>query len=828
MRRENDTEGYQPYIKRFLIFYSLLSVSYILVYKIIASSFFSEVDLPNTVNAYMTLIFVIITGLSIYVAGAVASLKDILSRRKGFEALTGNDDHRYGSLKNTPAMLQTTDSNGRLIDVSDYWLEIFGFEREEVIGRKSTDFLTEESRRYFLEAIAPQFFETGICRDVPCQLKRKNGEIVEAILSANVIKNAKGNFLGSHASITDITKFRQVENSLRDSEEILQKIVYAIPDIFIRTDVEGNILFVNNMGLQKLSNYSADSIVGRNVIALIDPEDKERATLNFRLMFEKPLGPVEYSIIINDSERIACEINGDLLRHVDRTPYGIVFIIRDITQRKKLENELKASEEKFRAIVETTPDLVWEILPDGTLTYISPQTHDILGYTVEQIYQKKVFDLVFPEELPRVTKQFNDDLSLRKRIIAFEVEVKHGVNGKKIYLEINSTPILSKTGELIGLRGVARDITIRKLAELEIKKSKEALEMVLESGNMGLLHSNVVDDITYVDDIWALILGYSKEEFMGISYKRLEKIFYPDDIAKVNNFFDLVCSGACSNCSIEHRVLTKDGEIKWVLAIGKVVQVDADGKPAELIILMKDITEQKYFELKIIEANATKDKLFSVIAHDLRNPFTNIIGFSELLITNLHTYNEGKISEMVHHINSAANNIYSLLENLLEWANSQRGKTSFNPTIINLAVVVNEEIEHVTGMAQQKGLVIRPFNVNFNVYADYNLLKIIIRNLITNAIKYSNTGGVVGIFALSYADRVEVCVSDSGVGMNDEIKNNLFKNGGYASMKGTANEHGTGLGLLLCKEFIEKHNGNIWVESKPAEGSQFTFSLPNQ
>lgn len=377
MRRENDIEGYQPYIKIFLIFYLLLSVSYILFYKIIASSFFTEVDLPNTVNAYMILIFVIIIGLSIYVAGAVARSRDISSRRKGFEALTGNDVYRYGSLKNTPAMLQTTDSNGRLIDVSDYWPEIFGFERDEVIGRESTDFLTEESRHYFLEALAPQFFETGICRDVPCQLKRKNGEIVEAILSDNVIKNAKGNFLGSHTSITNITKYRQVENSLRDSEEILEKIVYAIPDIFIRTDVDGNILFVNNM-------------------------------------------------------------------------------------------------------------------------------------------------------------------------------------------------------------------------------------------------------------------------------------------------------------------------------------------------------------------------------------------------------------------------------------------------------------------AQQKGLVIRPFNVDLNVYADYNLLKIIIRNLITNAIKYSNTGGVVGIFALSYTDRVEVCISDSGVGMNDEIKINLFKNGGYTSQKGTANEHGTGLGLLLCKEFVEKHNGNIRVESKPEEGSQFTFSLPNQ
>lgn len=819
MRRERVQVGFKKFLIKCLILYLLVSSIYFLAYRLILFPLLFKVKYSISLEIPMLLGFIAISGIFIFI------IHRSLADRLNFPKNSNNEYFRL--LRETPTMFHTTDSKGYIVNVSDYWLEVLGYSVDEVMGRYSLDFLTQESKEYF-KKYAKEYIKKGYCRDVPCRYVKKNGDIIDVVLSANLLRNKEGLFIGSQTSIADISKLKQVENSLQATEEIFRKIVYTIPDIFIQTDIDGNIVYVNEIGLNFFSKYSTDLIIGDNVLSLIAPEDKDKAIVNLKLMFENAMGPVEYNVIINDSNRFICEINGEVLRHTDSKPYGLVFIIRNITQRKKVERELKASEEKYRSIVETTPDMVWEITPDGRFMYASPQSYEILGYTADELYTMSFFDLIIPEQLNRVKKQFHEDIMLKKRIIAFDVEVMHRISKQKIYLEISSTPILNENDEIIGLRGVTRDITARKLNELQIEKSKEDLEMVLKAGDMGLWFANLVNYKINIDEVWASSLGYSKDEVTGISYDSLKRIFHPDDIERIRDFINSAFFHNSPKCSIEHRMLTKSGDVKWVLSTVKVIQVDSENKPVEVIGLLKDITERKIAELNIIEANATKDKLFSIIAHDLRNPFSSIIGFSELLTKNLQVYSDHKISEMVHHINTSANSIYSLLENLLEWANSQRGKTSFNPKIINLAEVVNEEVDHLNYYAQQKDIVVNLFNINVNIYADYYLLKIIVRNLITNAIKYSNPGEKVSIFALSYADRVEICVSDSGVGMDDEIKNKLFKIGGYASQKGTANESGTGLGLMLCNEFVEKHNGSIWVDSKLGEGSRFTFSLPNQ
>jgi len=178
-------------------------------------------------------------------------------------------------------------------------------------------------------------------------------------------------------------------------------------------------------------------------------------------------------------------------------------------------------------------------------------------------------------------------------------------------------------------------------------------------------------------------------------------------------------------------------------------------------------------------------------------------------------------------LNNTSKETYNLLENLLEWANSQRGKIHFSPSQINLKNLFEEEISLINSMASQKGIIIKNWvNDNEAIYADEHMLKVIVRNLLTNAVKYSNNGGEVVLNAIKDLENMVLSFTDYGIGMLDSTKDKLFKLDPKASNPGTAGEKGTGLGLIICKEFVEKHGGEIWVESQLGEGSTFSFSIP--
>jgi signal transduction histidine kinase len=246
-------------------------------------------------------------------------------------------------------------------------------------------------------------------------------------------------------------------------------------------------------------------------------------------------------------------------------------------------------------------------------------------------------------------------------------------------------------------------------------------------------------------------------------------------------------------------------------------------------INLKKLREQelKESENQLKELNATKDKLFSIIAHDLRSPFNTILGYSDLLANNIKNYDSEKIVKFSAQINSAAVNTLVLLDNLLNWAKSQTGQITFKPVKLNLQPIITHVIEILNPTAELKNIAINCFQSNgIEVYADPYMLKIILRNLIANAIKFTNSKGSIEVKALKKDNFIEITISDNGIGMNKEALNKLFIIQTNETTVGTANEKGSGLGLVLCKEFIEKQRGEIWVESEIGKGSNFKFTLP--
>ena len=244
-----------------------------------------------------------------------------------------------------------------------------------------------------------------------------------------------------------------------------------------------------------------------------------------------------------------------------------------------------------------------------------------------------------------------------------------------------------------------------------------------------------------------------------------------------------------------------------------------------LIKLQTDTIQEANDELT--KLNTTKSRIFSIIAHDLRNPFNAVSGFSEILLEEYRILPPETIEKYLNLIYDSSKNGNLLLGNLLQWSRNQTGNIAFEPVHLNLLLVAKETYNLLEGTAHKKKINIKlQIDPDVFVNADENMLKTILRNLLSNAIKFTSENGIITINSSVKSDYVEVCVNDSGIGIREEKIPLLFNIETNTSTNGTSHESGTGLSLILCKEFVDKHNGRIWVETKLGIGSQFKFTLP--
>jgi signal transduction histidine kinase len=234
------------------------------------------------------------------------------------------------------------------------------------------------------------------------------------------------------------------------------------------------------------------------------------------------------------------------------------------------------------------------------------------------------------------------------------------------------------------------------------------------------------------------------------------------------------------------------------------------------------ISEQ---ELKKI--NLTKDKFFSIIAHDLKGPLNSLTGLLQLLIKYADSFSKEELKDFGKNMNKSVNNLLDLLENLLRWSQAQSGTIEYCPEEINLLELADSTIHLLAPSAASKDISISlNIHKHLAVFADKNMVSFTIRNLLSNAIKFTRNGGTVSVYASATNEQVEISIADTGIGMSEQDLAKLFKIDKCYTTNGTANEIGTGLGLILCNEFIEKNQGKITVESSLNEGTIFRFYLP--
>jgi PAS domain S-box-containing protein len=298
----------------------------------------------------------------------------------------------------------------------------------------------------------------------------------------------------------------------------------------------------------------------------------------------------------------------------------------------------------------------------------------------------------------------------------------------------------------------------------------------------------------------------------------------------VKNIFSTNTKQTC-----ELKVINKSKTLFDVLLEGLVIDDTLETDPKCQIALI-DLTDYKKVEYSLKETNeelkilnTTKDKFFSIIAHDLRSPFQSLLGSTELLAKEIESLSKEEIAILGKGLNDNLKNVYYLIENLLYWSMMQRNTIEYKPVNINLFDLVHKVVDILKLSATKKNILIscNIGNGTF-VFADLNMLRLVLHNLIMNAIKFTEPGGLVIVSSKSKGSFVEVSIQDSGVGIESYKFSELFDINTITTTEGTDGENGTGLGLPLCKEFVERWGGKIWVESELGKGSKFTFSLNNK
>jgi PAS domain S-box-containing protein len=472
---------------------------------------------------------------------------------------------------------------------------------------------------------------------------------------------------------------------------------------------------------------------------------------------------------------------------------------------------------EFEALFRYSREGIFMTRPNGEILSANPEACLMLGRSEEEILALGRVGIINTED-PRLRGLIEE--RSRNGVVRGELTFKRA-DGSLFPVDFTSSVFEFEPGDV---RTVIffRDVTERKEAEERLRISEEKYRKLFDNSLVGVFSTTLTGEILYVNKALAELLEY--DDISELSLKNISSI-YKNSYDR-ERFIEILRRDRVIR-EAENTLLTANKR-----EVNVSVSVVFNGAGFDGFVVDNTQRNNLHNELKrknieLDHLNQTKDRFFSIISHDLRTPFSPILGFSEILTDELDSLSKEEIREYALNIFKSAKNTYDLLDNLLIWANSHSGDIVLKMEMLNLKQLIDNEISIAAVTAGRKGVLIEN-KVDFEscVVADKNTLKTVVRNLISNAVKYSNSGEVVVVKSSINQGNMVVSVSDNGIGMDSDTLNALFSRRDVVSRPGTSKEAGTGLGLVLCKEFVELNNGSIWAESREGTGSKLSFSLP--
>lgn len=620
----------------------------------------------------------------------------------------------------------------------------------------------------------------------------------------------------------DILKdiIEKIELDLRNSTKLWQTILDAMSQSIFLIDLNHKILQCNRATLDILEKSSYSEIIGHSCWELVHGTSGPIEWCPVKRM--RQTGQKTATIQMIKDKWV--EISADPVFNDQREITGAVHVITDISARKEAEVKLKASEEKYKNIINNLMDIIIILDLKGNFQYISPQVYEISGFKPEEIIGKNGFKLMHPDDIRKAAEVLKEALEHKKRIyIEYRTLHKDGY-----YIDV------SASGRIVNIDGedrifaIVRNITDQKRAEQKLKESEENFRTIAEQAFMGILI--IQDDkVEYINNALLQIFEYTYEDIHNWVKDDLLKIIHHDDLQFLREYRQkLRANDPNIKPYYSYRVFTKYGKLKWIDQFSKPITYR--GKPAELVTII-DITEKKEAEQELIKLNSLKSELLRRTSHELKTPLVSIKGFSDLLL-NVHKDKlDDYVLATVHEIRLGCERLENLIQDILKTSELESESVQLKKSAEDLSFLIKLCEKELQGLIR-----LRNHKINLKIHDklmtsfEPEQIHLVISNLLNNAIKYTPPEGIIEVKSEIKDSFIIISIKDNGIGITTVEKERLFTQFGKIERYGQGLDiisDGSGLGLYISKKIVELHGGKIWVESEGRnKGTTFYFTLP--
>ena len=714
------------------------------------------------------------------------------------------------------------DEGGYIIFWTNSAEKMFGYSKEETIGEFLGQFLKHFDQTYF-NNIKTKLKSSKTWNDDLIVVTKSNTEKI-VYMRFTLAEETENNIV---AMCTDVTEKKYRDKELRLSKEKYKNIFNESDKPMCILNTDGYITDVNKKFAIELE-YPEKDLLSKNIRNIIDPDFLREASFELRSHLNAPQSNIQF--LTGKGEKIIYSSFFIPVYKDDQKISNINCYFENITE----ETNNSTEEKFFNSVFNFSPEGI-AVESYGKIIETNEAFANIFGYNkTEELLNKDVLDIAESNDVIRLAEYFQlvDKKKINKTMLEFSGKRKDNSN---FYAEIAAS--VFELNSRMFTAFIVRDITERKKVQNAITDSEEKYRNIIESIDDFLYTYekvyNVLKPVFFTSSV-EKITGYSHHDFINDT-KLLIKIIHPDDLASFKQKLRVLFRSKILNSDeIEYRIINKSGNIVWVRNKINIVK-GINGNVRKIYGLINNISLRKKAEEELIKTtenlvklNETKDKFISIVSHDLRTPFSSILGFTDLLLNDEDLTEEEK-NQYVKYIRDSSKSMLSLVNSLLDWTRLQTGRIKFELERIEASSIIEKSINALSGSAFQKNIELASFvRSDVFIFVDKELIGQVFNNLISNAIKFTKESGSI-IISINKSERprfIEFSVKDNGVGIKEENLKHLFKVESKFTSEGTSGEKGSGLGLSLVKEIIEKHGGKIWVESEYGKGSDFKFTLP--
>jgi PAS domain S-box-containing protein len=716
------------------------------------------------------------------------------------------------------------DYEGKIIFWNSGAESIFGFQKSQVFNKFVSSILPQIDKKFF-ETIKNQLRKEG----------KWNSEFKLVTSGKEEFLETRMGRIGEETKfeiavlVTVVTKRAEMERELKRSEELYRNIVTHSNDFICILDKEGKIIYANP-SFRKSLDYDEKEIKGHKLFEFVDKTQVKKNEKELGKIFGKKPATAELPLRTKSGRVIfTLTKTNPIFGFDDELLYHNVIMV-DITAQKESQRDMQL----IRTVFEASIDGII-VIKERKIILANDAFAKMFGAkNIGEIIGSDPLDFCDSSSLSVMAKAIQKSENSPDESQRFEFKgIKK--DGNVIFVENSLTSY--RVDEEVYIVSILRDVTERKKALERLEQSERLYRNVVDNINDFLWSAEKVNgklkQVFYTSAV-VKMLGYKGEDFLQNKFLWF-RIIHPHDRASVvSKLKSIFANKNKGNAELEYRVVNKFGNILWIRNKISIIR-NKEGEIQEIVGLVSDVTLSRKAEEELKRSaeelralNETKDRFLSIISHDLRTPFSSILGYTDLLL-NDREMPEDKRVEYISFIQDSAKNMLALVNSLLDWTRLQTGRIKFEPKRINAKVLVNSSIRMLDGMAMRKNInLVANLEPEVFVHADENLLLQVFNNLISNAIKFTKPGGSVEISARADSKNhaIEFCVADTGVGIKKEDMDKLFRVDSKFTLEGTAGEKGSGLGLSLVYDIVKKHNGDIWVESEYGKGTKFFFTIP--